>query len=140
MTTSLRLQGIRAAVVRTGGGRFELEELFLDEPRPEEVLVRLVATGICATDLHARDGHMPMPVPAVLGHEGAGVVERVGAAVTALKVGDHVVLSQQSCGRCDQCLSGHPAHCSRAVALNFSGFRLDGTRTTRTQLVVATPS
>ena len=129
MKSSVQLQEIKAAVVRQKGGPFELETLQLDGPRASEVLVRIVATGICATDIHAREEHLPMPLPAVLGHEGAGVVERVGAAVTTLKPGDHVVLSQSSCGTCPQCLRGHPAYCARIVQLNFAGARLDGTNT-----------
>ena len=76
MKSSVQLQEIKAAVVRQKGGPFELETLQLDGPRASEVLVRIVATGICATDIHAREEHLPMPLPAVLGHEGAGVVER----------------------------------------------------------------
>ena len=129
MDTSVQLQNIKAAVVHRKGEPFELETLRLDTPRASEVLVRIVATGICATDLHAREGHLPVPLPAVLGHEGAGVVERVGSAVTTLKPGDHVVLSQQSDGHCPQCLKGHPAHCANIVELNFGGARLDGTNT-----------
>jgi aryl-alcohol dehydrogenase len=131
MDTSVQFQEIKAAVVHTKGAPFELETLLLDEPRASEVLVRIVATGICATDLHAREQHLPVSLPAVFGHEGAGVVERVGSAVTALKPGDHVVLSQQSDGHCPQCLKGHPAYCTNIVELNFSGARLDGTNTMR---------
>jgi aryl-alcohol dehydrogenase len=79
MKSSVQLQEMKAAVVRQTGGPFELETLQLDGPRASEVLVRIVATGICATDIHAREEHLPMPLPAVLGHEGAGVVERVGS-------------------------------------------------------------
>lgn len=131
MESSVGLQEIKGAVARRKDGPFELETLQLDGPRANEVLVRIVATGICATDIHARDGHLPMALPAVLGHEGAGVVERVGSAVTTLKPGDHVVLSQQSCGHCPQCLRGHPAYCALLVQLNFAGARLDGTNTVR---------
>jgi aryl-alcohol dehydrogenase len=131
MDTSVQLQEIKAAVVHRKGEPFELETLLLDAPRANEVLVRIVATGICATDLHAREEHLPVSFPAVFGHEGAGVVERVGSAVTALKPGDHVVLSQQSDGHCPQCLKGHPAYCANMVPLNFSGARLDGTNTMR---------
>ena len=131
MDTSVQLQEIKAAVVHRKGEPFELETLLLDAPRAGEVLVRIAATGICATDLHAREQHLPVSLPAVFGHEGAGVVERVGSAVTALKPGDHVVLSQQSCGHCPQCLKGHPAYCASIVELNFVGARLDGSNTMR---------
>lgn len=90
--------------------------------------MRIVATGICQTDAHARNGHLPVPQPIVLGHEGAGVVEQVGPDITDLQPGDHVVLSFQSCGVCPQCLAGHPAYCEQAMAANFSGARIDGTR------------
>ena len=73
-----------AAVVSERSGRWSLEELDLVDPAPREVVVRVVASGICQTDVHARDGFFPLPWPAVYGHEGAGVVERVGSAVTAL--------------------------------------------------------
>jgi aryl-alcohol dehydrogenase len=117
---------IRAAVAEQQPRPFELEDLELDEPRTDEVLVRVVASGICQTDAHVQHGRIPMPLPAVLGHEGAGIVERVGDGVTTLRPGDHVVMSYQSCGNCPSCLSGHPAYCDNAIAANFSGARLDG--------------
>lgn len=105
-----------------------MEELELDEPRDDEVLVRLVATGICQTDAHVRNGRIPAPFPIVLGHEGAGVIERVGPAVTALRPGDRVVLSYLACGQCGPCFAAHPSYCVQGIAANFSGARLDGTR------------
>ncbi|MEU8078755.1 NAD(P)-dependent alcohol dehydrogenase [Catellatospora citrea] len=119
---------IRAAVAAGPSQPFAIEQLELDTPRPDEVLVRLVATGVCQTDAHARAGHTPAPSPIVLGHEGAGIVERVGEAVTGLRPGDHVVLSFQACGECARCLTGRPSYCDRALAANFSGARLDGSR------------
>ncbi|MET8357762.1 NAD(P)-dependent alcohol dehydrogenase [Micromonospora sp. NPDC005171] len=119
---------IQAAVAEEPSQPFVIEELELDEPRADEVLVSLVAVGVCQTDAHARNGQTPAPLPIVLGHEGAGIVERVGTGVTDLQPGDHVVLSYQSCGQCRQCLSGHPAYCAQAMAANFSGARIDGTR------------
>ncbi|GAA2251855.1 NAD(P)-dependent alcohol dehydrogenase [Streptomyces amakusaensis] len=119
---------VRAAVVRGKGEPFALEDLELDaRMRPDEVLVRVVATGVCQTDLHARDQRPPVPLPAVLGHEGAGVVERVGDAVTAVAAGDRVVMSYQACGHCRSCLSGAPAYCVRTFPLNFGGSRPDRT-------------
>jgi aryl-alcohol dehydrogenase len=119
---------ITAAVVERAEGPFEIEQLILDTAlSPDEVLVKIAATGVCATDLHVRDQHLPVPLPAVLGHEGAGVVQRVGAGVRSIVPGDHVVLSFQSCGHCPQCLRGLPAYCSRLVELNFGGARGDGT-------------
>lgn len=116
-----------AAVLRETHGSFTLENLRLDDPRPDEVLVKIVACGICQTDAHFRDQHMPIELPAVLGHEGAGVVERVGSAVTSVKPGDHVVLSFNSCGHCAACGDGHPAYCDHLIHLNFAGVREDGT-------------
>lgn len=118
---------IRAAVAEARSQPFVMEELELDEPTNDEVLVRVTASGICQTDAHVWHQRIPGPLPMVLGHEGAGVVEQVGPAVTDLQPGDHVVLSYQACGRCEQCLTGRPAYCEQAVAANFSGARLDGT-------------
>ena len=121
---------VTAAVVRQRGGPFVLEDAELDEPRADELLVRLVATGVCHTDLTARD-HGVVPLPAVLGHEGAGIVERVGAGVTKVRPGDHVVLSFPSCGRCRLCLRGQPAYCDGPGAGRFGSPRPDGSTTLR---------
>lgn len=118
---------ITAAVVRQAGGPFTLETLTMDEIRPDEVLVRLAGTGLCHTDLVVRDQVLPTPLPAVLGHEGAGVVEAVGAQVSGLVPGDHVVLGFAACGACGSCLDGHPSYCQHFGALNFGGCRADGT-------------
>src|SRR5271167_4405862 len=91
---------VTAAVIEEKSGVFTLDTLDLDAPRPEEVLVRIAATGICHTDLHARDGYFQMPYPAVYGHEGAGVVAAVGSAVEHLAAGDHVVMSFPWCAYC----------------------------------------
>src|ERR1700712_2804843 len=85
------LMEIQAAVAQANGAPLRLETIELDEPRADEVLVRIVATGLCHTDLNIL-GRAPLPWPAILGHEGAGVVEKVGAAVKSLAVGDHVVM------------------------------------------------
>jgi len=103
-----------------------MHDVSVEDPRPDEVLVRMVATGICATDAHVRQQLLPTPLPAILGHEGAGIVERVGSTVTHLKPGDHVVLSYHSCGQCKPCLSSHPAYCDKVWEANFAGARLDG--------------
>jgi aryl-alcohol dehydrogenase len=118
---------ITAAVVDEKSAPFELRELELEAPRSDEVLVRIVATGICQTDLHVRDQDYPVPLPAVLGHEGAGVVEAVGGSVSSVAPGDHVVLSYQACGQCRPCLKGSYCYCERAFEANFAGARLDGT-------------
>jgi aryl-alcohol dehydrogenase len=118
---------ITAAVVDEKSAPFELRELELDAPRSDEVLVRIVAAGICQTDLHDRDQDYPVPLPAVLGHEGAGVVEAVGETVRSVAPGDHVILSFQACGHCRPCLQGSSCYCERGFEANFGGARLDGT-------------
>lgn len=121
---------IKGAVVFEQGGPFNLEPLELDEPRDDEVVVKIVAAGICHTDLGARDGHLPIPPPpSVFGHEGAGIVEKVGARVTKVKPGDHVVLAWNSCGACPSCKSGHDAYCLNFFLYNFHGARPDGSAT-----------
>ncbi|MDH6237095.1 NAD(P)-dependent alcohol dehydrogenase [Cryobacterium sp. CG_9.6] len=117
---------INAAVALKKGEPLVLRELSLDELRSDEVQVRLVATGVCHTDAIVRDQVYPTPLPAVLGHEGAGIVEAVGTSVTSVEVGDHVVLSFPSCGVCSSCLSGYPAYCLDLNALAFGGARTDG--------------
>lgn len=117
---------ITAAVVREEAQPFSIEELELEEPRVNEVLVRIVATGVCHTDLIVRDQWYPVPLPSVLGHEGAGVVESVGEAVTKVQPGDHVVLSFNSCGQCANCARGRPTYCLNFFERNFGGARPDG--------------
>lgn len=118
---------ITAAVVSEPGGAFKLEQLQLTEPRDDEVLVRIVGVGLCHTDLICRDQLYPVPLPAVLGHEGSGVVEAVGAAVADLTPGDHVVLSFHACGECKNCVQGLPSRCINLFESNFAGARADGT-------------
>lgn len=121
---------IRAAVVHEKSGEFVLESLELGEPRDDEVLVRIAAVGICHTDLAGRDGYLPVPPPpSVFGHEGAGIVERVGARVTKVKPGDHVVLAWDYCGACSACKSGRVLSCLNFFLHNFHGARPDGTAT-----------
>jgi len=119
---------ITAAIVREKGGAFTLEQVQLDKPKADEVLVRIIATGTCHTDMAARDQLMGTPqFPVILGHEGAGIVEQIGDSVQHLQVGDHVVLTFGFCGHCSNCLSGLPAYCADFFPLNFGGSRLDGT-------------
>src|SRR4051794_38984505 len=100
------------ALVSRGPNHLEVEDLPEPTPTAGEVKVRLVATGICHTDLSVLQGHLPSPRPIVLGHEGAGVVEEVGPGVTGIKVGDHVICSIiTSCGCCFQCIRGEVALC-----------------------------
>lgn len=117
---------INAAVVGAPGADFEFAELDLDDPREDEVLVRLVATGLCHTDFSIRSVLPPEMFPRVLGHEGAGVVERTGSAVTGISPGDHVVMSYRSCRACGPCRSGAVAYCDQHVLLNYMGYRMDG--------------
>lgn len=117
---------ISAAVTEAQGGPFSINDLLLDDPRAGEVLVRIVSSGVCHTDLIVRDQWYPVPLPAVLGHEGAGVVEAVGEGVTYVEPGDHVVLTFNSCGECRTCALGRPAYCDQFFAYNFGGSRLDG--------------
>jgi aryl-alcohol dehydrogenase len=117
---------IRAAVVEEKGAAFTFEDLELDAPNVNEVLVRIVAVGICQTDVHMQHQEYPVPMPIVLGHEGAGIVERTGSAVRGIVPGDKVVLSFPSCGHCNSCLAGSEAYCVHSFALCFGGQRLDG--------------
>jgi aryl-alcohol dehydrogenase len=121
---------IKAAVVREKGGPFRIETLSLEGPRRDEVLVKVVATGMCHTDMIARDKVYPVPLPIVLGHEGAGIVESVGADVVKVVPGDSVVLTFPMCGRCRPCRLGRIAHCERTFPLSFGGARLDGSTAT----------
>ena len=124
--SNVKVYRIRAAVLRKKGGPLKIESLEMEGPREDEILVRLFASGICHTDIDFCDGWVEADNAVVLGHEGAGVVEKVGKKVKGLKRGDHVVLSYQSCGRCRQCRSGHPAHCQHFYEANFGFERLDG--------------
>jgi len=121
------VQEIRAAVLRRAGGPLRIETLEMEGPRDDEVLVRIVASGICHTDIrYVDEWYEAAEGPRVLGHEGAGIVERVGRAVRGVRRGDHVVLSYLSCGRCRPCRSGHPADCPSLAELNFGFHRPDG--------------
>jgi len=117
-----------AAVVHGAGKPFTIEQIGLADPAEHEVLVRMVAAGMCHTDLTVQAGFLPFPLPGVLGHEGAGVVEAVGSAVTSVAPGDHVLLSFTSCGTCGNCQDGVPSLCATWLPRNLlSGARADGT-------------
>ena len=119
---------VRAAVLERTGGPLTVGELELADPGPEEVLVRLAASGVCHSDLNAIDGTAETPCPAVLGHEGAGVVEAVGSHVTRVSAGDHVALSWlPSCGTCEECARDLPWLCSTAWPAMGTGGLMDGT-------------
>jgi aryl-alcohol dehydrogenase len=114
---------ITAAVVETRGGPFALQELELAELRDDEILVEVGTAGICHTDLICRDQWYPVPLPAVLGHEGAGVVAAVGSQVTKVAVGDRVGMSFDSCGGCATCELGRPSYCHTFFEHNFAALR-----------------
>lgn len=118
---------ILAAVHRNSEQPLTIESVDLDDPRDNEILVRVVAVGICHTDLIAPKIMVPSPV--VLGHEGSGIVEAVGSNVTKVACGDKVVLTFGSCGTCERCLSGEPFHCQQMPMLNFGCCRSDGSKT-----------
>mgnify|MGYP002855635431 CR=1 FL=1 len=109
----------KAAVNWGVGQDWKIEELELDDPKHGEVLVKLAASGLCHSDEHIVTGDMPVPAyPYIGGHEGAGVVEKVGPGVESLKVGDHVVLSFiPACGRCKMCSTGHQNLCDLGAGL-----------------------
>jgi len=110
----------------------ELEELQVDEIRDDEVLVRILSVGICGTDLDVLSGHLPLgQPPVVLGHEGAGIVEQIGAAVSGIAPGDTVLLSTPMCGMCAACLTGRPGYCLHHDDMAFAGGRADGSTSLR---------
>lgn len=117
----------RAAVAIGPEKDLEVWDIEVDDPRPDEVRVRIVASGVCHTDAIVRDQWYPVPQPVVLGHEGSGIVEFIGSAVKGLSPGDKVVLGPDYCGCCKQCQTGHPMYCSEFSDRNFSGRRTDGT-------------
>lgn len=131
MTADGAVHRIRAAVLRERGRPLRIESLELEGPRDEEVLVRIAAAGICHTDIAVADGRYGTTEPVVLGHEGAGVVERVGKKAKGFRRGDHVVMSYQSCGRCRECRKGRPAGCELLWEANFEALRLDGSNAMR---------
>ena len=124
------MRQIKAATIRQKGGPFQIEHLMLEEPRSDEVLVKVMATGMCHTDMVARDQLYEVPMPIVLGHEGAGIVERIGSGVKKLAAGDHVVLTYMWCSHCKPCLRGDLTYCENFYALNFGGAREDGSTST----------
>ncbi|MGG7569418.1 NAD(P)-dependent alcohol dehydrogenase [Streptomyces sirii] len=118
---------IRAAITENQGGPFVIRDVDLEAPRPHEVLVRITAAGLCHTDLRVQAAWPEQLMPMVFGHEGAGVIEATGPDVTGLAPGDHVCLTFNSCGTCEQCTADQPAYCHLMRPLNLSGGRHDGT-------------
>lgn len=117
---------IQAAVLNEPNGALHIETLELEAPRAREIRVRLTATGVCHTDISVMGRPFPAPQPIVLGHEGAGVVEAVGSAVSKVKVGDRVVLSYNFCGECPSCQRSAASYCQYFFGQNFLGQRRDG--------------
>lgn len=118
----------RAAVATAPQTDLEIRELELDEPRPDELRVRMVASGVCHTDAIIRDQWYPVPLPVVLGHEGSGIIEAVGDDVEGFSVGDKVVVGPAYCGHCEQCVAGHPMYCVNFYDKNFGAQRPDGSK------------
>ena len=116
---------IHAAIAREPG-KISVETMQIEDPRADEILVRLVATGLCHTDITSLEGILPIPFPMVLGHEGAGLVEKVGSEVKSVKVGDHVVMTYDHCGHCRSCEAHAHTYCHDLPTINFGGNRRDG--------------
>jgi aryl-alcohol dehydrogenase len=117
---------VKAAVISAPGADFVVETLTIGEPGAGEVLVEIAGVGLCHTDLVFRDGFAPVPLPMVFGHEGAGIVRAVGAAVTGILPGDAVIIGFSSCGHCARCDENLPSYCRSFPALNYAGARPDG--------------
>jgi len=117
---------IEAAIVREKGAPFRIETVDLADPADDEVIVRVRASGICQTDVHGRDSYYGTPFPCVFGHEGAGVVHRIGSAVTNVAPGDHVIMYSPGCGSCDPCTHGLPGYCFSAREIKMSGLLRNG--------------
>lgn len=117
---------IEAAVAVAADQPFKIKSVQLEPPREYEILVKIKGVGVCHTDLFAKAGMLPPRYPSVLGHEGSGIVEKIGSGVTSVGVGDHVVLSFASCRQCSRCKSDSPAYCESFVPLNVMGTRTDG--------------
>jgi S-(hydroxymethyl)glutathione dehydrogenase/alcohol dehydrogenase len=113
---------MRAAVMRAIGEPLRIEEIQVDAPGPHEVLVRVAATGVCHSDLHVLEGSLPNPLPTVLGHEPAGVVEAVGSQVRHVAAGDHVIGCLSAfCGTCEYCVAGRPNLCEGEATMRAAG-------------------
>jgi aryl-alcohol dehydrogenase len=120
------LTGVKAAIISEPNGQFVIKTVELGDLRSDEILVRIEACGICHTDIIAQN---MTPLPAVLGHEGCGVVEAVGPSVDGVKQGDRVIISVPFCSTCPTCMQGRTYICERALSLGFAGTRMDGSQT-----------
>ena len=116
---------IRAALTKEAGSLYVIEEIDLDEPHSDEMLVKVAASGYCRTDELIRTQAMHVRLPAVLGHEGCGIVERIGADVREFRPGDAVAFSYGSCGKCECCIEGRPTLCDSFEMINFGGVQAD---------------
>jgi len=113
---------MKAAILYEPNTPLKVEKVNLDDPQVNEVLVKLVASGVCHSDLHFMKGEMYCATPTVVGHEGAGIVEKVGPGVTSVQPGDHVILMVSfSCGKCRFCVEGHPTMCVENMAVMAGG-------------------
>ena len=118
---------MKAAVLYEINQPLVIEEIERDDPKAGEVMIKLVATGVCHSDVHYYTGDVPREMPIILGHEGAGIIEQVGEGVTDLAIGDHVILTfLPSCGQCHWCHTGHPNMCDLGAKLR-TGKYLDDT-------------
>ncbi len=117
---------IQAAVAWEAGAALSIEDFDLDDPRDDEILVRVQAVGVCHTDDNARLGRLPVVFPIILGHEGAGTVQATGSRVSKVKAGDRVLFTPDYCGNCEQCLLGRTPYCEQVVPVTFIGTRPDG--------------
>ena len=122
---------IKAAIIEEKGKNFEIVDMDLDPPKAGEVLVRIAACGVCHTDDMARLQFAPVPLPAVFGHEGCGIIEKTGEGVTDFKVGDKVGFSYGWCGKCEACRTAKPYACLENYRLNFGGVQFDNTKRLR---------
>ena len=130
----------KAAVLYEAGTPLRLEEVDVLPPQRGEVQVRMYAGGVCHSDLHVMKGDLVMPMPIILGHEGSGIVERLGEGVTSVQPGDHVIpIWRVSCGTCDYCTSGRPALCDVGTQMRVTGLMLDGTTRFRINNTPDTP-
>ncbi|MDR0880966.1 MAG: alcohol dehydrogenase catalytic domain-containing protein, partial [Candidatus Adiutrix sp.] len=118
---------IQAAVLREKNAPLVIEEVEIEDPRDDEVLVKVSHVGMCHTDVSIQAQVFPTPLPVVLGHEGSGYVAKIGKSVRGFKEGDPVIMCYDSCGQCNYCRSGHPTYCELVTPLSFGCKRLDGT-------------
>ena len=119
---------MKAAILYEPKQPLKVEEVDVAPPKAGEVAVRMGAAGVCHSDYHVMNGDLPAPLPAILGHEGAGVVEAVGDGVASVKPGDHVILLFRApCGRCPYCSTGRPALCNMGTGVRWTGHLLDDT-------------